>query len=117
MMVVGLGLLTYSCYYDQLPDEEDIPLPVDVSFQGQIQPLLNQNCVSCHSGAQEPDLRAQSSFDELINGHVVPFDADSSIFFNVLIGRGNPLMPPGGKLNQLDINLVKVWINEGALNN
>lgn len=119
MMVIGLSLLTYSCYYDQLPDEDTLPLPTDVSFQGQVQPILNQNCVSCHSGQLPPDLRSANSFNSLFieEGLVVPFDADNSELLKHLSGNGAALMPPSGSIRQSDINIIRQWIIEGALNN
>jgi len=118
LIVTVLGLLTYSCYYDQLPDEDNLPLPTGVSFQNDVQKIFNINCVSCHSSSQAPDLRSSNSFNMLTNGnYVVPFDAANSTLFKALIGQGAPLMPPAGALRQADINIVRQWIDEGALNN
>lgn len=113
-----LGLLTGACYNDTFPDESQIPLPENVSYAQEIQPIWNQSCVSCHQGNQDPDLRANVSFNVLTgDGWVIPGNADGSILFRSLIGDGVSLMPPGNPLTTAKINLVKQWINEGALNN
>lgn len=117
-MTLILTCLTYSCYYDQLPDEDTLPIPTGISFSEDVQPIFNRNCVSCHNGQLPPDLRGANSFNALINGsYVIPNDADSSILFKALNGQGAPLMPPNGSLRQSDINIIGQWINEGALNN
>ncbi len=113
-----IGLLTGACYNDTFPDESQIPLPENVSYAQEIQPIWNQSCVSCHQGNQDPDLRASVSFNILTTeGWVIPGNADGSILFRSLIGDGVSLMPPGNPLTTAKINLVKQWINEGALNN
>lgn len=119
MVVIGLSMTTYSCYYDELPDQSNIPVPTNVSFQNEIQPLMNQNCIGCHGGNTAPDLRSGNSYTALTanNAFVIPSDAANSILYKALIGQGAPLMPPNGGLSQTKINLVKQWINEGALNN
>lgn len=115
---IGFLIVTFSsCYYDELPDENLIPLPSQVSFATSVQPIFNQNCVACHSGNQAPDLRSANSFTQLMNGYVVPGNPENSILYKSLIGQGAPLMPPNGAINQSKINLVKQWISEGALNN
>lgn len=117
--VIGLSMAASSCYYDALPDDSAIPIPENVSFQNDIQPILSQNCASCHNGSVAPDLRSGTSYTALTanNAYVIPSDADNSILHKALIGQGAPLMPPSGALSQAKINLVKQWINEGALNN
>lgn len=58
-------------------DNYTIPTPpcedgaTGVSYSGDIQSIFNSNCVSCHSGAQSPDLREGWSYDELISGSYV----------------------------------------------
>lgn len=118
IILFAFGAVSYSCYYDELPDEDSLPIPSDVSFQGQIQPIFNRSCVSCHGGSLAPDLRSANSYNQLLSGnYVIPNSAEESVLFKSLIGQGAPLMPPGSPLNQSDINLVGQWINEGALNN
>ena len=118
LVVITLSLMTFSCYYDEFPDESNLPIPADVSYQGDIQPLFNQNCISCHGGNIAPDLRSGSSRAALISGNfVIPSDAANSILYKALKGEGAPLMPPSGAISTAKINLVKSWIDDGALNN
>ena len=121
IIMIIMGLVINSCYYDAFPDEEIIDDPrtpnEDVSYQSDIIPLWAQ-CVGCHNGNEPPDLRDNVSYNDLLNGFVVPGDADASVLYKSLLGiDGVPLMPPGSQWPDTKINLVKDWINQGALDN
>ena len=111
-----------SCYYDAFPEYEDIDdgnnggEDTVVSYQDDIVPLWGQ-CVGCHNGNTPPKMDTDS-YTNLINGYIVKGDADASILYKSLLGTGGiSLMPPGSKWPQSKIDLVKNWINQGALNN
>ncbi len=91
-------------------------VPADsVTFAKYIIPLFNSNCTTCHSGNESPDLRAANAYNALISGKfVVSGDAAGSVLYQK-VASGE--MPPGGGLKQSDIDLIKNWINNGALNN
>lgn len=114
-----LSLLMTSCYYDTVYEDTtgDNGNP-DVSYQTDIIPLWAADCVSCHNGNEPPNLLDDVSYDELLNGYVVPGDADASILYKSLLGiDGVSLMPPGAIWPNDKIDLVKDWINQGAVNN
>lgn len=115
---MGLGL--NSCYYDAFPEELE-PIDddgtIEISYQNDIIPLWGQ-CVGCHKGDEPPDLRDDVSYEDLINGFVVPGDAEASILYKSLLKLdGVSLMPPEGQWPDSKINLVKRWIDQGALDN
>ena len=116
-----MSLAVSSCYYDAYIDIEDPdgggPGETEVSYANDIIPLWGQ-CVGCHNGNEPPDLRDDVSYNELLNGYVIPGDADGSILYKSFLNLdGVPLMPPGGQWPDAKINLVKDWINQGALDN
>ena len=120
-IIISVGFTLNSCYYDSIyepvviddPNEE----PQIISYQNDIIPLWGQ-CVGCHNGNQPPDLRDNVSYDDLLNGFVVPGDADASTLYKSLLGiDGVSLMPPGTPWPDAKINAVKDWINQGAENN
>jgi hypothetical protein len=122
IMVVILGLAVGSCYYDALPDEDyspgdpDGPDPELISYQNDIVPLWVQ-CTGCHKeGGDAPNMQ-DNSYENLLNGYVNPEDAATSILYKSLINDGVELMPPGSAWPTSKINLVRDWINQGALNN
>lgn len=112
------SLFLTSCYYDSVYEAVEDSGPVDdLSYQADILPLWSQ-CVGCHNGTEPPNLEDMVSYNELLNGYVVPGDADASILYKSLLGiDGVSLMPPGSQWPDTKINAVKDWINQGALNN
>jgi len=122
IIMVIIGLAVNSCYYDAYVDLEDPdgegPIETeDVSYANDIIPLWGQ-CVGCHNGNEPPNLEDDVSYDELLNGYVVPNDADTSVLYQSLLGINDVSpMPPGAQWSDAKINLVKDWINQGALDN
>ena len=112
------SLFLTSCYYDSVYEEVEDGGPVEeLSYQADILPLWGQ-CVGCHNGSEPPNLEDTVSYNELLNGYVIPGDADASILYKSLLGiDGVSLMPPGSQWPDTKINAVKDWINQGALNN
>lgn len=113
---ITILLFTLSgCFYDEgLP-----PAPPDnVSFAFDIQPIFTTHCTSCHPTlVTPPDLTTGNSYNSITNGvYIIANDIDASVLYQRLLG--NPgIMPPSGSLPASEINLVKSWIEQGALNN
>ncbi|HCI70337.1 MAG TPA: hypothetical protein DHV30_06965 [Balneola sp.] len=93
-----------------------------VDYGTEIQPILANNCNSCHSGGgngfdSSPynDLIASTSSTYNRN-HIIPGDANNSPLVDKI--EANPQvgsrMPQGGQLTTDQINKIKQWINEGA---
>ena len=117
LVLSGMALFLGSCYYDTYPEEEELPLPEEISYSEDIQPLWDRDCVQCHPPSP-PNLQAASSYNSLLNGYVVPGNAEGSRLYQSLLGtNGVSLMPPGGRWSINDINKVKKWIDDGAENN
>jgi len=95
-----------------------------VDYYTQIQPIFDNNCISCHidGGAYFGDLDL-SSYPLVIEGGssgntIIPFDHSSSELFNriTLDESDNDFMPQYGMaLSQSEIDLIAQWIDEGAL--
>ncbi len=118
IMIISVSLFMTSCYYDAFPEEIDIIDPdTDISYQNDIVPLWVQ-CTGCHkAGGDAPNMQ-DNSYNNLLNGYIVPGDADASVLYKSLLGIGGvQLMPPGSQWPDSKINLVETWINQGALNN
>ncbi len=115
----AMSLLMISCYYDtEYEATDDGTGNIEVSYETDINPLWAADCVSCHNGNEPPNLLDNVSYSELLSGYVVPGDADASILYKSLLGiDGVPLMPPGSMWPNDKIDLVKDWIDQGALNN
>ncbi len=107
-----------------------------VSFSGDIQPLFDQICAICHSVGGFADIQgidvkltSDRSFGTTVNQPsvqdptltvVVPGDLEGSLLFQKISTDNPPVgsrMPLGGRLNQGQIDLIRDWIEQGALNN
>lgn len=123
IIVITLGLFMNSCYYDSFPqivDEVDPPeIPDDVSYQTDIMPLWEGQCVACHNGNIAPDLRPQNSYSSLLDGFVEKNDSENSILYLSLIHAPNvvPMPTATQKWPASKTELVKAWIDQGAKNN
>lgn len=96
------------------------PTPA-ISFGLDIQPIFNASCAvsGCHvtGGFAPMSLEAGVSYANVIN-LVVPGDAAASYLFSRITGAILPLMPPTGtSLSATSLDLIRSWIDNGALNN
>lgn len=119
-LLISISLLAFislslnSCYKD---NEEDLYgnncQTTDVSFSLTIQPILNANCVSCHSGAG-------ASAGIRLSNHA---EVSAAIDGGRLIGAikhtsGFSAMPPSGpKLSNCQISQIEAWVAQGKPNN
>lgn len=115
LTVYTLALTLSGCYYDKFEEEN----PSDqVSYTADIQPIFNAYCTSCHPVlVANPDLSSGNSYSSITNGiYIVPNDIDASTLYQRLLGNPS-IMPPSGSLSASEINSVKSWIEQGALDN
>lgn len=101
-----------------------------ISFREQIQPILNNHCVQCHSTENAPGDIALTSYDRIMSAEtihgkkplVVPGDPTKSWMY-ILAGTDQPhfRMPPDtssvAPLPKEEVQLLGKWIMEGAKNN
>jgi trimeric autotransporter adhesin len=99
----------------------DTTVTVLVSYAADIQPIFNNNCISCHPPEQNLSLL---SYANLMSGNsnfgpvVIPFDSGGSHIIDRLEGNGFAQMPYlQPPLPPATIQLVKDWIDQGALDN
>lgn len=110
VVITAITLTATSCYYDELYEPE-IPEGTVVSFQDDIVPIFSQyNCTSCHSGTQSPDLTAGNEYNALVPDYVEAGNANASLFYNQLEGGH-------ANVDGTSLQLIELWINNGAENN
>jgi tricorn protease-like protein len=98
------------------------PLPADSApgFTSTVAPILQKNCLACHSSTAKMGGLVMESYDSLIKGGahgqaIVPGKADASRMVQMLEGKTQPRMPLGGQpLPAAEIEVIKAWINAGA---
>ncbi len=99
----------------------------EASFERDVNPILTQRCVECHSGQGEgahTSGLSLSSHDALMAGTkeggqlIVPGSAMTSSFM-VMLTRKDHLRMPFGKspLSDDEIRVIRKWIDQGAKNN
>ena len=90
------------------------------TFNDQIVPILQKNCLACHSSAVHRGGLALDSYDSLMKGGrhgqvIVPHDASQSRLVGMLEGGVEPQMPYGADpLPDAEIAMFKSWIDAGA---
>lgn len=106
--IVGL-VFCLSCQHDPVVP----PTPV-LTFEKDIQPITLNNCARarCHNGSGEGPVLV--SYKDVM-GLVKAGDAKASKLYRTMTNLTPGIaMPPDGPLADLQINLVYVWILQGA---
>ena len=91
----------------------------DVSFRGDVLPILERKCAACHQGpAAQKGLRVSSVEDLLGGGEsgpaIVPGKPDDTLLL-AMAGGDTPAMPPvGDPLAQGELETIRAWIASGA---
>lgn len=103
-----------------------------VSFSGAIQPIFSARCLACHAPggiASFMQLTEDQSYASLVDQpavfsegkRVAPGDPDASALYNRVAGTGvsggRMPPPPTSALDGEDVELIRLWIAEGAENN
>lgn len=96
-----------------------------IDFVKHIQPILEQNCVSCHNPDKDKGGLILSTKKEAFETgdnapNIVAFDAAKSALYHLtaLGADEDDLMPPaksGGPLKKEEIAMLKGWVEQGAV--
>jgi WD40 repeat protein/mono/diheme cytochrome c family protein len=99
------------------------PAPAAVSYDKQIRPIFQARCQGCHQPAKPGGGYVMTAFDRLLAGGksktaaIVPSKPDESYLIDQITPEGGEAeMPRGQKpLTTAEIDIVKQWIAQGAL--
>jgi len=89
-------------------------------FLTRVAPILQKNCLACHSATAKMGGLVMDSYDSLMKGGkdgpaIVPGKADESRLIQMLQGKVQPRMPfNSDPLPAADIAAIAAWINAGA---
>ncbi len=127
--IAGLCLLTASSVIAQdapptsaAENNEDVQ---QVSFADDISPIFSRHCYGCHQGAKQLGSFVMTEFERLLSGGesgqkaVVPGKPDESYLVELITPiDGHAEMPnePYPALSDVEVDLVRQWIAEGAIN-
>jgi hypothetical protein len=135
MIMVVLGLLASACgspssavqptvdtaaATSATPATGDLPSKVEVSYTKDIAPILEASCVKCHGVEKVSRGLDLTTYDKAMAGSVkgpviTAGDAENSLLYKLLVQGKMPKQ--GAKLTQAQIETIKAWIAQGALNN
>jgi WD40 repeat protein len=96
-----------------------------VSFEKEILPILQKNCLACHSAKEKQGNLVLESPQDIIKGGdagtaAVPGKGNESLIVSVASHRLEPIMPPKGNdvsasnLTPVELGLLKLWIDQGV---
>ncbi|MCM4167805.1 hypothetical protein DHD08_08945 [Arenibacter sp. H213] len=101
-----LGSCEYN-YEEETLEMGNTECELAVSYASTIRPLIDNNCMPCHNGDGKepfaPDLRTYNSVMGI-----------AGLIKEVTQSRR---MPKEGSLSNEEINAIKCWVDQGALNN
>ncbi|MFT4623639.1 MAG: hypothetical protein ACI8PZ_002295 [Myxococcota bacterium] len=113
---------------DGTPGMPNPECPLPITYTRDIEPILADNCYSCHGGAAASGGRNFDTYDELFQASadvpgiqlITPFLLEESYIFQKVsgtqadVGGAGSRMPLGGLLSDDDILLMGDWIEDGA---
>ncbi len=102
------------CYSDMI-NEELLDENTEISFSEDVIPIFKNSCISCHgSDYASPVLTSEKAYESLMSeGYVDTADAESSI----LIQQLNDDHPYEGAITDKELQMIVLWIKQGAYDN
>jgi ankyrin repeat protein len=90
-----------------------------IDFKRDVQPILKEHCISCHGPTQQMNGFRLDRRSAAMRGGTFPVigpgNATGSRFYLRLIGtQFGQQMPPAGRLDNAQIDILKNWIDQGA---
>jgi hypothetical protein len=121
LIILALAMLS-SCYYDNeetlYPDTGAECDTTNVTYSGTIWPVINSNCVGCHSGSAPQGNIHLEDYSTISAAAAIPAGQPGSLYGAISHDPGNSAMPKNETpLSDCKILQVKVWIDGGALEN
>lgn len=90
------------------------------SFARDVAPILQKNCIGCHSSTAHKGGLTLDSYESLMKGGkhgevIVAHNANASRLVEMIEGKLDPQMPLyGNPLAPADIKVIRSWVNAGA---
>lgn len=91
----------------------EIELPDTISYSLEIQPIFDDNCISCHGGSINPELNADVSYSNLFEGgYIDTVNAEGSELIEKLYEGAHD-----SRASLTEKQLILEWIKNGAPDN
>lgn len=111
-LIIPAGMLLFSSCEKYAYQLETVDPEEPVLFQTQIQPIFSNNCITCHKGSRNPDLRDGNSYSSLTTGGYVNLPAENSELYSQVVSGSHSAFTLDAEKQ-----LILIWIGQGALNN
>lgn len=116
VLIIAFSTIAFSCKH-----KTDFNNLTEVSYANNIAPIISSNCSAsgCH-GSSEFQKFSLSTYDGLMNGGITAGSPEKSKLYKVLKTLNKEdIMPkkPFNELSEKQIQLIYVWIGQGAKNN
>lgn len=90
----------------------------NVTFSGDVWPVINSNCKSCHSGTSPSGGIRLEDYDDVKAQGGISAGQPGSLYGAISHNSGNTNMPQNAsKLSACTIKKIKAWIDGGMPNN
>ena len=111
-LLIPVSMIFFSSCEEYKIIQEEIDPGETVLFQTQIQPIFDANCITCHKGSRNPDLRDGNSYVSLTTGGYVNLPAADSKLYKQIISSSHTSFTIDPEKQ-----LIYNWIDQGAQNN
>ena len=93
-----------------------------VTYDDHVLPMLREKCLTCHGQDKKSGGLSMHLYTKLMEGGssgviVKAGDPDASPLFNVVAHKAEPFMPPRSPMLAKEADLLRRWIEGGALEN
>jgi mono/diheme cytochrome c family protein len=96
----------------------ELPQEAAQGISRQAYAVLKKNCFACHGATRTSGLDLRTAGSVRAGGEggpvIVPFEANESRLYLFVNHSEKPAMPPGKKLPDTDIEILRRWIEAGA---
>jgi hypothetical protein len=117
-IAIAILIILSACYYDNeeflYPDINNDCDTTHVDFTSSIQPLLSDNCYSCHSNNTAPSFGNNIALEDYPDVRNTASLVLGSIKHD---GTASPMPKNGGKLNSCFITQFELWVSNGMPEN
>ena len=121
---VAISCLSACSYTNSADTVTPCNLPLTVSYQANVLPILQQQCYRCHSADKYKVLTSSTLNMEdfaSLKYYATPANGRNNVSYlvgNIRHDDGFVKMPyDGGKLSDCEIATIQAWVDAGALSN
>lgn len=117
---LAVAIAAISFCFGSCKHKTDFDALAEVSYVNNIAPIIGSNCAfsGCHGDSAQGNI-SLVSYSGLMSGGIEAGSPNKSKLYRTLKSLGDDIMPkkPYNELTEQQIQLIYVWIGQGAKNN